>query len=95
MPESRPAAVERMITDVLDKIPDFRFKNLSYVVQTPDTTAEYQAKTLLESKNDGISKMRGPIALSRGLNLDEWVRRFGLGIAHQVQFLHSLQVVVI
>jgi ketosteroid isomerase-like protein len=48
-----PAAVEKLLTGLLAKIPDFRFKNLSYFIQTPDkVAAEYQveAKVLSTGK---------------------------------------------
>ena len=43
-----PAAVEKLLTDLLAKIPDFRFKNLTYFIQTPDkVAAEYQVEALV------------------------------------------------
>ena len=40
-----PAAVEKMLTGLLAKIPDFRFKNLTYFIQTPNqVAAEYQVE---------------------------------------------------
>src|SRR6202008_39698 len=43
-----PAAVEKLLTGLLAKIPDFRFKNLTYFIQTPDkVAAEYQVETLV------------------------------------------------
>jgi ketosteroid isomerase-like protein len=40
-----PAAVEKMLTGLLVKIPDFRFKNLTYFIQTPNqVAAEYQVE---------------------------------------------------
>ena len=43
-----PAAVERLLTGLLAKIPDFRFKNLTYFIQTPDkVAAEYQIEALV------------------------------------------------
>ena len=48
-----PAAVERLLAGVLAKVPDFRFKNLTYFIQTPDkVAAEYQveAKVLSTGK---------------------------------------------
>lgn len=43
-----PAAVERLIEGLLAKIPDFRFKNLIYFIQTPDqVAAEYQVEALV------------------------------------------------
>ena len=48
-----PAAVERLLTGLLVKVPDFRFKNLTYFIQTPDkVAAEYQveAKVLATGK---------------------------------------------
>ena len=31
-----PAEVEKLVADMLAKVPDFRFKNLTYFIQTPD-----------------------------------------------------------
>jgi ketosteroid isomerase-like protein len=48
-----PAAVENLLTGLLAKVPDFRFKNLIYFIQTPDkVAAEYQveAKVLSTGK---------------------------------------------
>jgi len=48
-----PAAVEKLLTGLLAKVPDFRFKNLTYFIQTPDkVAAEYQveAKVLATGK---------------------------------------------
>ena len=48
-----PAAVEKLLTGLLAKVPDFRFKNLNYFIQTPDkVAAEYQveAKVLSTGK---------------------------------------------
>jgi ketosteroid isomerase-like protein len=48
-----PAAVERLLAGLLAKVPDFRFKNLNYFIQTPDkVAAEYQveAKVLSTGK---------------------------------------------
>ena len=48
-----PAAVENLLTGLLAKVPDFRFKNLTYFIQTPDkVAAEYQveAKVLATGK---------------------------------------------
>jgi ketosteroid isomerase-like protein len=43
-----PAAVEQLIKGLLAKIPDFRFKNLTYYIQTPDkVAAEYQVEALV------------------------------------------------
>lgn len=43
-----PAAVENLIRGLLAKIPDFRFKNLTYFIQTPDkVAAEYQVEALV------------------------------------------------
>ena len=43
-----PAAVERLLTGLLAKIPDFRFKNLTYFIQTPDkVAAEYHVEALV------------------------------------------------
>lgn len=48
-----PAAVERLLNGILSKVPEFRFKNLTYFIQTPDkVAAEYQveAKVLSTGK---------------------------------------------
>ena len=48
-----PAAVEALLTGLLAKVPDFRFKNLTYFIQTPDkVAAEYhvEAKVLATGK---------------------------------------------
>ena len=48
-----PAAVERLLTALLAKVPDFRFKNLTYLIQTTDkVAAEYhvEAKVLATGK---------------------------------------------
>jgi len=48
-----PAAVERLLAGILTKVPEFRFKNLTYFIQTPDkVAAEYQieAKVLSTGK---------------------------------------------
>ena len=43
-----PAAVEKLLTELLAKVPDFRFKNLTYFIQTPDkVAAEYQVEALV------------------------------------------------
>src|SRR5258706_4735079 len=43
-----PAAVEKLLVGMLAKIPDFRFKNLTYFIQTPDkVAAEYQVEALV------------------------------------------------
>ena len=43
-----PAAVERLLAGMLAKVPDFRFKNLTYYIQTPDkVAAEYQVEALV------------------------------------------------
>jgi ketosteroid isomerase-like protein len=43
-----PAAVEKLLTGLLVKIPDFRFKNLTYFIQTPDkVAAEYHVEALV------------------------------------------------
>jgi len=43
-----PAAVEKLLTGMLVKVPDFRFKNLTYFIQTPDkVAAEYQLEALV------------------------------------------------
>jgi ketosteroid isomerase-like protein len=40
-----PAAVEKVLAGMLAKIPDFRFKNLTYFIRTPDNVAaEYQVE---------------------------------------------------
>ena len=40
-----PAAVEKLLTGMLAKVPNFRFKNLTYFIQTPDkVAAEYQVE---------------------------------------------------
>jgi ketosteroid isomerase-like protein len=48
-----PAEVEKLLTGLLVKVPDFRFKNLTYFIQTPDkVAAEYhvEAKVLATGK---------------------------------------------
>ena len=48
-----PAEVEKLLTGMLAKVPDFGFKNLTYFIQTPDkVAAEYQveAKVLSTGK---------------------------------------------
>lgn len=41
-----PAEIEKMIAGLLARMPDFRFKNLTYFIQTPDkVAAEYQVET--------------------------------------------------
>ena len=43
-----PAAVEQLINGILAKVPDFRFKNLTYFIQAPDkVAAEYQVEALV------------------------------------------------
>src|SRR5580704_17900540 len=43
-----PAEVEKLLSGLLVKIPDFRFKNLTYFIQTPDkVAAEYQDEALV------------------------------------------------
>src|SRR5882724_7820563 len=43
-----PAAVEKLLAGLLAKIPDFRFKNLTYFIQTPEkVAAEYQVEALV------------------------------------------------
>ena len=43
-----PAAVEKLLAGLLAKIPDFRFKNLTYFIQTHDkVAAEYQVEALV------------------------------------------------
>ena len=43
-----PAAVERLLAGMLAKVPDFRFKNLTYFIETPDkVAAEYQVEALV------------------------------------------------
>lgn len=45
-----PAAVEKLLTDMLANVPDFRFKNLTYFIQTPDAVAaEYRIETMVLS----------------------------------------------
>src|SRR5216684_3029285 len=48
-----PAAVEKLLTGLLASVPDFRFKNLTYFIQTPDKVAaeyEVEAKVLSTGK---------------------------------------------
>ena len=43
-----PAAVEKLLTGLLAKVPDFRFRNLTYFIQTPGkVAAEYQVEALV------------------------------------------------
>ena len=43
-----PAAVERLLAGMLAQVPDFRFKNLTYFIQTPDkVAAEYQVEAMV------------------------------------------------
>ena len=43
-----PAEVEKLLAGLLAKVPDFRFKNLTYFIQTPDkVAAEYQVEALV------------------------------------------------
>jgi ketosteroid isomerase-like protein len=43
-----PAEVEKLLVGMLAKVPDFRFKNLTYFIQTPDkVAAEYQVEALV------------------------------------------------
>ena len=43
-----PADVEKLLVGMLAKVPDFRFKNLTYFIQTPDkVAAEYQVEALV------------------------------------------------
>jgi ketosteroid isomerase-like protein len=43
-----PAGVERLLAGVLAKVPEFRFKNLTYFIRTPDkVAAEYQVEALV------------------------------------------------
>ncbi len=43
-----PAAVEKLLTGMLARVPDFRFENLTYFIQTPDkVAAEYQVEALV------------------------------------------------
>jgi ketosteroid isomerase-like protein len=43
-----PAEVEKLIAGLLTKIPDFRFKNLTYFIQATDhVAAEYQVEALV------------------------------------------------
>jgi len=45
-----PAAVEKLLSNMLAKVPDFRFKNLTYFIQTPDkVAAEYQVEAMVLS----------------------------------------------
>src|ERR1700752_1583209 len=40
-----PAEVEKLLVGLLAKVPDFRFKNLTYFIQTPNqVAAEYQVE---------------------------------------------------
>ena len=43
-----PAEVEKLLTGLLARVPDFSFKNLTYFIQTPDkVAAEYQVEALV------------------------------------------------
>ena len=43
-----PAEVEKLLVGILAKVPDFRFKDLTYFIQTPDkVAAEYQVEALV------------------------------------------------
>jgi ketosteroid isomerase-like protein len=43
-----PAEVEKLLTGLLARVPEFRFKNLIYFIQTPDkVAAEYQVEALV------------------------------------------------
>jgi ketosteroid isomerase-like protein len=43
-----PAAVEKLLTSLLAKVPDFRFKNLKVWIDTPDKVfAEYSVEALV------------------------------------------------
>ena len=43
-----PAEVEKLLAGLLAKVPDFRFKNLTYFIQTPDkVAAEYRVEALV------------------------------------------------
>lgn len=43
-----PAAVEKMLADLLARVPDFRFRKLTYFIQTPDkVAAEYQVEAMI------------------------------------------------
>ena len=43
-----PAEVEKLLIGLLAKVPEFRFKNLTYFIQTPDkVAAEYQVEALV------------------------------------------------
>lgn len=43
-----PVEVAELIAGILGKIPDFRFKNRTYYIQTPDkVAAEYQVEALV------------------------------------------------
>jgi ketosteroid isomerase-like protein len=45
-----PAAVEKLLTNMLANVPDFRFKNLTYFIRTPDkVAAEYQVEAMVLS----------------------------------------------
>jgi ketosteroid isomerase-like protein len=45
-----PAGVEKLLSGVLANVPDFRFKNLTYFIQTPDkVAAEYQIEAMVLS----------------------------------------------
>jgi ketosteroid isomerase-like protein len=43
-----PAGVEKLLGGMLAKVPEFRFKNLTYFIKTPDkVAAEYQVEALV------------------------------------------------
>jgi ketosteroid isomerase-like protein len=43
-----PAEVEQLLVGLLAKVPDFRFKNLTYFIRTPESVAaEYQVEALV------------------------------------------------
>src|ERR1700751_1486627 len=43
-----PAEVEKLLGGLLAKVPDFRFKNLTYFIQTPDkVAAEYHVEAMV------------------------------------------------
>ena len=45
-----PTAIEKFISGIFTRVPDFGFKNLTYYIQTPDkVAAEYQVEALVPS----------------------------------------------
>ena len=43
-----PAAIEKFVAGLLAKVPDFRFKNVTFWIETPDKAfAEYQVEALV------------------------------------------------